>query len=251
MIGIWYTNRARRRLTIPRLREPAMSGNVLKIRPIPEPASLSQRIYDQLKGAIQAMNIYDPDADLRLDERGLSQMLGASRTPLREALTRLDQEGLVKILPRRGIFIVRKTKAEILEMITVWAALESMAARLACLVASDGQIAELARIADSYDAERASAHMTEYSDDNIRFHGSIIRLSQCRLIGEMTDGLFMHVRAIRHRTIFERDRARRSVEDHAGIVAALAAREADRVAELVREHTMRLHDHVAAHVDLE
>jgi len=85
-----------------------MSGNALKIRPIDEPASLGQRIYDELKSAIRAMNIYDPDADLRLDERGLSQRFGASRTPLREALTRLDQEGLVKVLPRRGILIVRK-----------------------------------------------------------------------------------------------------------------------------------------------
>ncbi len=228
-----------------------MAGNALKIRPIDEATSLGQRIYEELKSAIQAMNIYDPDADLRLDERGLSQRFGASRTPLREALTRLDQEGLVKVLPRRGILIVRKTKAEILEMITVWAALESMAARLACEVASDAEIAELARLAEGYDAERVGEHMTEYSDDNIRFHSSIIRLSRCKLIGEMTDDLFMHVRAIRRRTIFESDRARRSVEDHLGIVKALGERDGDTVADLVREHTMKLRNHVAEHVDLE
>ena len=228
-----------------------MSGNALKIRPIAEPASLGQRIYEELKGAIQAMNIYDPDADLKLDERSLSQRFGASRTPLREALTRLDQEGLVKVLPRRGILIVRKTKAEILEMIMVWAALESMAARLACRVASDAEIAELASLAESYDVEHVGEHMTEYSDDNIRFHSSIIRLSRCKLIGEMTDDLFMHVRAIRHRTIFESDRAKRSVGDHRGIVAALAERDADKGERLVREHTMKLHDHVNQHVDLD
>ena len=228
-----------------------MSGNALKIRPIAEPASLGQRIYEELKSAIQAMNSDDPDADLLLDERGLSQRFGAARTPLREALTRLDQEGLVRVLPRRGILIVRKTKAEILEMITVWAALESMAARLACEAASDQEIAELARLAESYDVEHVGEHMTEYSDDNIRFHGSIIRLSRCKLIGEMTDALFMHVRAIRHRTIFEQDRAKRSVEDHRGIVKALAERDSEKVADLVREHTMKLRDHVKKHVDLE
>ena len=82
------------------------------------------------------MNIYADDAQLRLDERDLSQRFGVSRTPLREALAQLDQEGLVRIVARRGIFIVRKTKAEILDMITVWAALESMAARLATQHAS-------------------------------------------------------------------------------------------------------------------
>jgi len=228
-----------------------MSNTVLKIRPIPETASLSTLIYDQLKSAITSMDIYDPDADLKLDERGLSEQFGASRTPLREALTRLDQDGLVKILPRRGIIIVRKTKAEILQMITVWAALESMAARLVCEVATDAELAELQSLADGYDSSRVYQHMSEYSDDNIRFHSTIIRLSKCDLIAEMTDGLFRHVRAIRRRTIHEKDRAERSVLDHSAIVEALVERDADRAAKLVREHTMKLRQHVEQHVSLD
>ena len=225
-------------------------SNSLKIRPIVETASMSTRIYEQLKAAITAMDIYDPDANLKLDERGLSEQFGSSRTPLREALTRLDQDGLVKILPRRGIIIVRKTKAEILEMITVWAALESMAARLVCEVAGDDEIAELQQLVDTYDSSQIKQHMSEYSDDNIRFHSTIIRLSQCDLIAEMTDGLFRHVRAIRRRTIHEKDRAQRSVRDHSRIVKALVRRDADLASQLVREHTMKLREHVEQHVDL-
>ncbi len=228
-----------------------MSETVLKIRPIAETASLGQRIYEQLRQAITEMDIYDPDAELRLDERSLSERFGASRTPLREALTRLDQEGLVRILPRRGIEIVRKTKPEILEMITVWAALESMAARLACDVASDAELAELEALVDAYDGTRIYQHMSDYSDDNIRFHSTIIRLSRNDLIAEMSDGLFRHVRAIRRRTIYEKDRADRSVRDHARVVEAMLKRDGDRASRLVREHTMKLHAHVAAHVDLD
>ena len=196
-------------------------SNSLKIRPIVETASMSTRIYEQLKAAITTMDIYASDANLKLDERGLSEQFGSSRTPLREALTRLDQDGLVRILPRRGIVIVRKTKAEILEMITVWAALESMAARLVCEVATDDEIVELRQLVDAYDSSQVEQHMSEYSEDNIRFHSKIIRLSQCDLIAEMTDGLFRHVRAIRRRTIHEKDRAQRSVQDHRQIVEAL------------------------------
>lgn len=224
---------------------------MLKFNSIAETASLSTRIYEQLKTAIANMNIYDTDADLRLDERTLSEQFGSSRTPLREALTRLDQEGLVTIRSRRGVYIVRKTKPEILETITVWAALESMAARLACTAATDEELAELHELVDSFTAARVKQYMTEYSDANIRFHASIIKLSRCQLIGQMTDSLFMHVRAIRHRSIFEKDRGRRSVEDHREIVEALQRREADAASRLVREHTMKLHDHVEKHIVLD
>ena len=65
--------------------------------------------------------------------------LWVSRTPIREAMTLLEQEGFVSTRPRRGIFVVRKSKREIVEMITVMAAVESMAARLNAERASDGR----------------------------------------------------------------------------------------------------------------
>jgi DNA-binding GntR family transcriptional regulator len=99
--------------------------------------SVAQLAYLALRNAILAMDAYDPDADLRLDEKSLAANLGVSRTPVREALARLEHEGLVEILPRRGVRVVRKSKAEIVEMIIAWAALESMAARLLCERAGD------------------------------------------------------------------------------------------------------------------
>ena len=228
-----------------------MSGNILKIQPIKENISLNARIYDELKTAIVTMNIYDDDTELRLDERTLSEQFGISRTPLREAMARLDQEGLVRIEPRRGIYIKRKTKQEILDMITVWAALESMAARLITIEASDDEIATMRSRLSVYDAEQVTKHIDEYSETNISFHQAVIALSKCPLIDEITDRLFMHVRAIRARTIFEEDRAKRSIEDHLGIVEALEARDTERAERLVREHTLKLRDHVARHVNLD
>jgi DNA-binding GntR family transcriptional regulator len=71
------------------------------------------------------------------------------------------------------------------------------------------------------------------------------------LIDEITDRLFMHVRAIRARTIFEENRAKRSIEDHLAIVEALEARNTERAERLVREHTLKLRDHVARYVNLD
>lgn len=228
-----------------------MSGVSLRISPIEESVSLKARIYASLKQAITDMNIYSDDAELRLDERELSQKFGISRTPLREALAQLDQEGLVRIVPRRGIYIVRKTKAEILDMITVWAALESMSARLATKEATDEELSGLHGLVDQFSHDDMARRMGEYSDANIKFHQAIIALGRCPLIGEITKGLFIHVRAIRQRTIFEQDRARRSIVDHKEIIAALEARDTERAERLVREHTLKLRDHVERYVSLD
>ena len=89
------------------------------------------------------MDVYRSRADIRLDERRLALDFGISRTPVREAMAQLEREGFVRAVPRRGIYVVRKTKREVIEMITAWAALESMAARLITENASDEEIASL------------------------------------------------------------------------------------------------------------
>lgn len=227
-----------------------MANIQLNIKPIGEGFSLKSKIYDSLKAAIMTMNIYDANAELRLDERRLSEQFGISRTPLREALARLDQEGLVKIVPRRGIYIVRKSKEEILEMITVWAALEGMAARLIIDSASDDEIGSLRRMVTGFKDSGVTGRIDEYSEANIHFHQALLKMSRCDLLNHIASGLFMHVRAIRARTISEADRARRSVADHMYIIEALEARDADLAERLVREHTMNLKRHVEEHVEL-
>ena len=91
------------------------------------------------------MDIYRSREDIRLDERRLALDFGISRTPVREAMAQLEREGFVRSVPRRGVYVVRKTRREVIEMITAWAALESMAARLITQTASDAEIAALRR----------------------------------------------------------------------------------------------------------
>lgn len=206
--------------------------------------TLKGHIYDVLREAILSMDIYDDDADLRLDERGIAEKLGISRTPVRDAFAKLEQEGFVEIQPRKGVFIVRKSLNEVLDMIVVWAALESMAARLATERASDDEFRTLRKFAMKHSQHAARAELEEYSDANIKFHQQILDLSQCKLLRTSADGLFQHMHAVRRRAMGENDRAKRSVVDHMEIIEALESRDADLSSKLVREHTMRLHDHV-------
>ncbi len=218
------------------------------VQPIELNFSLKDKTYDALKRAISEMNIYVQSEDPRLDERQLSQDLGVSRTPIREAIARLEQEGLVRIAPRKGVYVVRKTKKEILEMITVWAALESMAARLITLHATDGAIATLRNLFATFENNQVQAKIDEYSETNIRFHQALLKMSHCELLTEMTENLFIHMRSIRMRTISEDDRAKRSIIDHMHIIEALEQRDTELAERLARQHTLDLAAHVARNV---
>jgi DNA-binding GntR family transcriptional regulator len=209
-----------------------------------ETASVAEQSYQSLREAILGMDIYRPDADLRLDEQRLASALGVSRTPVRQALARLQHEGLVRVMPRRGVMIVRKGKSEITEMIRAWAALESMAARLLCDRASDEEIRSLRDLFSTFEDGQLRLRLNEYSEANLRFHQRIIELAGSPVISNMVDGLLVHVRAIRGRMIGEDDRAERSIVDHMHIIEALEARDAELAERLVRDHALDLADDV-------
>ncbi|NKB77316.1 MAG: FCD domain-containing protein [Gammaproteobacteria bacterium] len=221
----------------------------VKLKRIDASPVLKSRVYDALREAIAEMDIYSGHEPPRLDERKLAEDLGVSRTPIREAINRLEQEGLVVSYPRRGAFVVRKTKSEILEIISVWAALEGMAAKMVTENASDAEIHSMRKLFATFDgSNEAKAHIDEYSHTNIAFHQRLMQLSKCQLLIDIADSLFVHMRAIRRKTIGERDRVAESIIDHMRIIEALESRDATRSERLVREHAMYLADHVKQYV---
>jgi DNA-binding GntR family transcriptional regulator len=221
----------------------------LKVQPFKVDISLTTQTYRALKQAITSMNIYSTDEEIRLDEHQLAEDLGVSRTPIREAMCRLEQEGLVRTVARKGAFVVRKTKAEILEMITVWAAIESMAARLVAERRDDSGISTLRRFVRDFDDAEVNANIDEYSDKNVEFHQQILMLSRCELFSELTENIFIHISSIRANTIGQSDRFSKSIVDHLQIIEALEAHDADLAERLVREHTLNLGTHVEKNVD--
>ena len=206
--------------------------------------SVAQLAYAAIRNAVLAMDAYDSGADLRLDEKRLAAQLGVSRTPVREALARLEHEGLVEIIPRRGVRVVRKSKAEIVEMIIAWAALEGMAARLATERAPAEEITALRTLFSEFEEDELRSHLDEYSAANLRFHQRIIELGHSQLIADMADDLLVHVRAIRRPAIGEGDRVERSIVDHLHIIEALEARQTELAETLVRDHALNLARHV-------
>ena len=243
---------------------PARRGTErLVLKTVAAEATLTSRAYDILREAIAEMPIYDgTDEDCRLDERALAEGLGISRTPVREALLRLESEGIVRAVPRKGVYVIRKTKAEIIEVILASAALEAMAARLAAERATDEEIADLVARFPEFGAsdgsgsggsrtagdERPAVPLNEYSQLNLDFHQRIVELAHSDLFSGLISRLQIHMRAIRQVTIGDEDRMAHSVVDHAHILEALEARDAGAVEARVRQHAFDLAEHVRLNV---
>src|SRR5499433_1864766 len=226
-----------------------LSGAAVAVEPIVSPASFKNRAYTALKNVIVSLDVYRQRTEVRLDERRLAQDFGISRTPVREAMAQLEREGFVRSVPRRGVYVVRKTKREVIELIQAWAALESMAARLITEHASEQDIAGLRHMFATFEGDKLHAKLDEYSEVNINFHQTIIKLSGNQALIRLAENLFTHMRMIRGSTIGEDDRVDRSIRDHMNIIEALEARDTRRAEDLVRQHALGLAEHVAKHAD--
>ena len=226
-----------------------MSETRLVVAPIDSKETFKDKAYTALRHVIVSSDVYRSRSDIRLDERQLAQDFGVPRTPVREAMAQLEREGFVRSVPRRGVYVVRKTKREVIEMITAWAALESMAARLITEHARDSDIGSLRQMFATFEDGALRAHLDEYSEANIEFHQAIIRMSGNSVLISLAENLFTHMRMIRRKTIVEKDRVEKSIRDHMNIIEALEARDAARAEELVRDHALGLAKHVEQYAD--
>jgi DNA-binding GntR family transcriptional regulator len=226
-----------------------MAASGIAVGPIDNPMSFKHKAYAALKDVIVSLDVYRSRADVRLDERRLAHDFGISRTPVREAMAQLEREGFVRSVPRRGIYVVRKTKREVIEMITAWAALESMAARLITEQVRSEDIASLRKMFIKFEDGELHARLDEYSEVNIVFHQAIIRMSANGVLIALAENLFTHMRMVRMKTIGDRDRANRSIRDHMHIIEALEGRDTARAEVLVRDHALGLAEHVAKYAD--
>ena len=217
----------------------------LVLKPIDSSFSLKDHIYEVLKDGITAMNIYAEDAELRLDERQLSEQLRISRTPIREALARLEQEGLVAHPAAQG----RDDRAQ------VGGRDPRDDHRL-------GGAREHGGAARHEPRERCRDRLAAQDAGQVQPGGGAHPYR--RVFRDQHQLPPAHSRAVEMRAA-QADRGRsvpphagdprrarwpratgcsRSIVDHAHIIEALEARDADLAERLVREHTLNLHAHV-------
>ncbi len=222
---------------------------VLNVEKIRAPSSLSERAYEAIKESILKTDVTKVNDEDRIDERSLSESLGISRTPLREAINRLVMEGFLKVVPRKGVYLVKKSKKEISEILLVRAALEGMAARLAVKHVTEKEIQKMRDLFEPFGESSTGGQFLKYSDANIEFHELVLKASQCGKLIELAGNLFDHIRWIRFRTIVFEDRFTKMQKEHLAIIEALEKRDPDLAEKRMRAHVEGLAKYIDEKVD--
>ena len=196
-------------------------------------STLADKIYHVVKKGIIYQE-YQPGA--RLVDQEIADRLCVSRTPVREAINRLAAEGLVLVLPRRGVFVMELSEKDIKEIYEVRESLEVLAIRLAIPVLSEENIQTLEEISSQYQtAMLTDDNLTCYDLDR-QFHDQLVKASGNCLLVDMYKALSGKIQISRWKHCRDHERTEKSLLEHGLILQALQNRDADETILRLREH---------------
>jgi len=191
---------------------------------------LSSKVYAAIKEMI-ANHRFQPGARLNVEK--ISKELEVSRTPVWEAVRRLQQEGLLENIPYRGVFMVEMTLERALELYQVREALEGLAARLAALYANERTIEKMGETLESQIKVIEKGDLLGYSRTDFDFHGLIHKMSHNSVLQEMLESLKAKMQPI---TMEVRPMLPKLYEDHLEIVEAIRSRDPEKSERILRRH---------------
>ena len=172
-----------------------------------------------------------------IDELKLAEEYGISRTPLREALKVLAAEGLVTMKVRRGAYVTEVSEQDLVDVYHLLSLLESDAAGVVALKATDAELAELLALHEALEA--ATGDADEFFAVNERFHMRVLELANNRWRDQMVSDLRKVMKLNRHNSLLKSGRIQESLQEHRAIVAALRARDAQAATAAMQEHFRR------------
>ena len=196
-----------------------------------------QSLHDQVVTRVRDLIIEGAlTPGMRIHEGQLGAKLGVSRTPLREALKVLASEGLIELVASRGAIVRRFTAKDVRDMLDVLAVLEAFAARLACRVATDAQIADVRAIHDRMVDRYAVRDRLEYFKLNQRIHSAFLRLAGNATLEEAHASIQSRMKRIRYIGNEEPPKWAAALAEHEEMIRALEKRDGDALAAVVTRH---------------
>ncbi|CAO3438940.1 GntR family transcriptional regulator [Azospirillum doebereinerae] len=221
----------------------AEAGPVPRRRRAVAPPSLADMAVERLRGMI----VYgDLAPSARLVEPELSERLGISRTPLREALKLLAAEGLVMLRPNRNAIVAPLDATELTHLFEAEGCIESFAARAAAERMTAADLRRLRGFQDKIEALQGAGALEEYFDINQKIHRLIVSSAKNPALAEAHDRLLGRLARARYFALGAQGRWKESVLEHREILTALEARDGDTAQRLFVHHVGRTGEVVAA-----
>ena len=202
--------------------------------------SIADQIFEQLERDILSGKY--PRGEL-LTELRLSEELGVSRTPIREAIRRLEQENILEEAGR-GVTVVGISRQDMLDMYEIRIRIEGLAAEWAAERISDeelGQIRDTLEL-QRYYTEKGDGHSNQIKNLDSQFHELVYRACGSRALNDTLLGLHKKMTKFRMASVSKHSRALQSVEEHEAILAALSARDAAAAGAAMTAHVINARD---------
>jgi DNA-binding GntR family transcriptional regulator len=172
----------------------------------------------------------------KLVEQTLAQEMGVSRTPVREAIRRLEAEGFVVSIPRKGVVVSRADKEEIVQLYSIRAELEGLAARWAIENADEDDIQKLDEAILRMEETAASGDLDGVVQSNALFHDAIAQASKSRILCTLLKTLQDNIQRFRFQSLLLPGRPKAVLAEHKEIVAAIKEKKTEEADRLLKEH---------------
>jgi DNA-binding GntR family transcriptional regulator len=211
------------------------------------PATIASYVTEELRSAILDGRY---PVGSRLDQVALAGEFGASIIPVRESLRQLEAEGLVRITPRRGAFVVEPTDEEVMELYKIRAALEAFATREAVPRMTRAELDELAALGDELERIAQRGSHARWTRVNREWHFKLYGAAQSALLLQFLNLLWDRCTLTSHMYVRDPGHRAKSVADHARVLKAARRGDADEAARVVAQHVEQaMHDLVDGSVD--
>lgn len=194
-------------------------------------------LHEKVAGTLRQMvveGLIAPGA--KLNERELCEALRVSRTPLREAIKMLAAEGLVELLPNRGSVAVQLSEADVLHTFEVMAGLEGLSGELAAQRITESELNEIKALHFEMMAAYTRRDLSAYYAHNAAIHRSINQAAKNPVLTATYDQVNARLQALRFRSNQDGDKWQHAVDEHAAMIEALAAKDADALRRILMNH---------------
>lgn len=196
-------------------------------------STLEEKVYKTLEDQILSQKLCAGES---VTEMKLSKALGVSRTPVREALQRLDREGLIKLIPNKGAIVIGISERDLIDIYKIRTRLEGLAARIVAENANEGIARQLADNIDLTEFYMEKGNIEKVKDLDSDFHDIIYRHCESRMLEKTLSELHRYIACYRKLSLTAEGRIERSLSEHREIYDAIKRGDAQSADELMSTH---------------